>query len=524
MRSSRSSARAPHRSRLAALIVLLFVAVLAPSSSPNDPNLVVVFGAEACRLVAYDKNATGPLPSRPYDDQTVIPRASNGGRDINAQICHFPDGSGWFIAGEDSGQSLPTPIPAGWGIFQLQGQPGSFTANQIGKLTPTFQPQDFFQPENYGCAILPNGNILTTDVGDQYPPLPGNGQLILWFPPFDRWSQGPPFDGSTGTVRYCKLDVALETPGGIYVDGDDVYVASNRPSLDGAGGIDFTANGPGGVIRYDASTFPTSNDAAGGCGDTDITGAPLADAGSVAKELVIPANYALGVLTASAIARAPNGNLYVSSVFSGRIAEFDLDDPNLSLPPPLGGVAVRYIVQPPLGELPPVPPPLPSVPLFPTNGTPFGLGVDPYDGQVYYADLGIGTTPPGPISEAGDVYRVPFDGLGNPLAPVKISDEGYGYPDGIGVLSRAMLIHPSPALVRTGKTKQFTVVGLGLPNTVTWSVEEGPSGGTITAGGLYTAPAVVPPGARAHVLATSTADSSVVGRVPIDIRQNAGLR
>lgn len=516
MRSRRSFARTPYRSRLLALIALLFVALFAPSTPPNDPDLVIVFGAEACRLVAYDKHATGPLPTRPYHDQTVIPRANNGGRDINAQICHFPDGSGWFIAGEDTGQSLPAPIPAGWGIFQLQGQPGSFTANQIGKLTPTFQPQDFFQPENYGCGILPNGNVLTTDVGDQYPPLPGNGQLILWFPPFDRWSQGPPFDGSTGTVRYCKIDVAIETPGGIYVDGDDVYIASNRPSVDGGGEIDFTANGPGGVWRYDATTFPTSNDAAGGCGATDVTGAPLADPGTVFKELIIPANYALGVLTASAIARAPNGNLYVSSVFSGKIAEFDLSNPLSAL-----GVAERFIVEPPPGETPP-PPGGPSVPLFPTNGTPFGIGVDPDDGQVYYADLGIGTTPPGPVDDEGDVYRVPFDLLGNPLAPVKISDEPYDYADGIGVLERAMLIHPSPALVRTGRTKQFTVVGLGLLNTVTWSVEEGAAGGTITASGLYTAPATVPPGARAHVLATSVADSSVVGRAPVDIRQNAG--
>ena len=52
-----------------------------------------------------------------------------------------------------------------------------------------------------------------------------------------------------------------------------------------------------------------------------------------------------------------------------------------------------------------------------------------------------------------------------------------------------MLIHPSPAIVRTGRTKQFSVVGLGLSNSVVWSVEGGAANGTITAGGLYTAPA-----------------------------------
>ncbi len=497
MRSSCTSARSL-RSRLFALTALLSFSALAPTL-PNDPSLVVVFGAEACRLVAYDKQDS-------YANQTVIPRASNGGLDINAQVCFFPDGSGWFVAGEDTGQ--PT-VPAGFGIFQLQGQPGSFSANQIGKLTPTYQPQDIFQPENYGCGMLSDGRVVTTDVGDQYPPLPGNGQLILWFPPYDRWSEAP-YEGSTGQVSYCKLDVEIETAGGVYVDANDnIYVASNRPSVDGLGNVNLAANGPGGVIVY-RPPFPTSNDAAGGCGDVDVTGAPLATA--VDKELVIPANYLAGVLTASAIAEAPNGNLYVSSVFSGKIAEFAPGSLNASL-----GIAERFIVEPPI--LPPE-----TLP-YPTNGTPFGLGVDPDDGQVYYADLGIGANPlPGPVGGEGDVYRVPFDLLNAPQTPIEINDFGFDYPDGIAVLERAMLVHPSPATVRAGRTLQFGVVGLGLSNAVVWSVEGGAANGTITAGGLYTAPATVPAGGRAYVLAQSVADPTVVGRAPVLIRQNAGRR
>ena len=489
------SGRSPRRQRLLLLTSLLSVALFAPTC-PNDPGVVVVFGAEACRLVAYDKQDD-------YANQTVIPRASDGGLDINAQVCFFRDGSGWFVAGEDTGQPDP---PAGFGIFQLQGVPGMFSANQIGKLTPTYQPQDVFQPENYGCGILSDGRILTTDVGDQYPPLPGNGQLILWFPPFDRWSEEP-YDGSTGQVAYCKLDVAIETAGGIYVDDDDnVYVASNRPSLDAGGNVDLTATGPGGVLVY-RPPFPTGNDAADGCGLVDGTGAPLAT--TVDKELVIPANPLPGILTASAIARAPNGNLYVSSVFSGQIAEFALGSLNASL-----GIAERFIVEPPPAEVPP----------YPTHGTPFGLGVDPDDGQVYYADLGIGAAPPGPVAGEGDVYRVPFDGLDDPLAPIKINDTGFNYPDGIAVLERAMLIHPSPARVRTGRERQFGATGIGLSNTVVWSVEGGAANGTITPDGLYTAPASIPPGGHAYVLAESVDDPSVVGRSSVSIRQNAGER
>ena len=151
--------------------------------------------------------------------------------------------------------------------------------------------------------------------------------------------------------------------------------------------------------------------------------------------------------------------------------------------------------------------------------------MDPDDGQVYYADLGIGVgPPPGPEADEGDVYRVPFDAMGNPQPPIKINDQPYDYPEGIGVLERAVLIHPSPAIVRAGRTKSFGAVSLGLANPVTWNVEGGAANGTITAGGLYTAPALIPPGGRVHVLATNVADPSVVGRAPVDIRQNAGPR
>ena len=94
---------------------------------------------------------------------------TNGGRDINAQICFFPDGPGRFIAGEDTGQ--PT-IPPGWGIFQLQGHRGA-SANQIGKLTPTYQPTHCTRELRLRVPL--DGRVVTTDVGNQYPRRPGNG-------------------------------------------------------------------------------------------------------------------------------------------------------------------------------------------------------------------------------------------------------------------------------------------------------------------------------------------------------------
>src|SRR5688572_6306352 len=98
---------------LAAL--LAGVAVVDAPVRSAEPR-VLVFNGEANRLNAYDA-ATG-------EKQTVIHSAADEedgshsspspARDINAQLCFFPDGSRRFIAGEDTGQ----------GSGGVDGQPG----------------------------------------------------------------------------------------------------------------------------------------------------------------------------------------------------------------------------------------------------------------------------------------------------------------------------------------------------------------------------------------------------------------
>ncbi len=62
------------------------------------------------------------------------------------------------------------------------------------------------------------------------------------------------------------------------------------------------------------------------------------------------------------------------------------------------------------------------------------------------------------------------------------------------------------ATVSIGSSKSFTATVTGNANTaVTWTVQEGAPGGTITSGGVYTAPAT--PGTY-HVIATSVADNT----------------
>ena len=77
----------------------------------------------------------------------------------------------------------------------------------------------------------------------------------------------------------------------------------------------------GGIWRYDAKDFPTSDTAEGGCDGKDATGAPMAT--HVTSTLFIEPAKGNTLATPNAIAKGPNGKLYVSSVFNGVIAEFD---------------------------------------------------------------------------------------------------------------------------------------------------------------------------------------------------------
>jgi hypothetical protein len=70
----------------------------------------------------------------------------------------------------------------------------------------------------------------------------------------------------------------------------------------------------------------------------------------------------------------------------------------------------------------------------------------------------------------------------------------------------AVAVAPPSAAVASCKTATFTATVTGTSNTaVTWSVQEGAAGGTVTAAGVYTAPSTA---GTYHVVATSQADST----------------
>ncbi len=369
------------RFRVSALSLSLALVATVASSSPPDPQQVL-YGAEDNRLRRFDIDTLEPGP--PLEDIHVENESGDptNGRDVNGMICRIPDGSGRFVMGEDTGQPNP---PAGWGVFSPDG-------TQVGKLTATYNVSN---PEPFGCAFDAAGRLFTTEVGSQG--FDGeDGQLIMWFPPYDRFPGPPGAYPATNdpSDHFCKIAANISTALGIAIDaGGNVFVA---------------ASGGHAVLKY-APPFPTGPDAAGGCGLTDPLGSPLAD--TVNRTTHIPSNSGNGMDTFTGLALAPNGNLYVAAILSGKIAEFDPS-----------GTFVRFILDNTDFTFP-----------F-THGTPQGLAVGA-DGTLYYADLDlVGTFPNiGPGSN-GSFRRITFDSGGNPNTP-EIIKQGLSFPDGVSVLS-----------------------------------------------------------------------------------------
>ena len=334
---------------------------------------LVALSGQGNDLVAYDLDGNRRL---------VIENARDNpddGLDINAQVCFLDDRT--FIAGEDTGQ--PDIIP-GWGIFELVGD--TFTelsATQVGKLVPTYQPAGS-QPEMFGCGVLPDGRIVTTDVGNQASG-PGTGQLMLWFPPIE------------GTdIEFCMVDIDITTAQSIAIDGDDVLVASARPPT-------------AGVWRYtDLPTGPTPEE---GCDGIDVNGSPMVT--DAAETLFIdPADGGLGL--ANGLAASPHG-WYVSGVFTGVINEYEPD-----------GSFRREILRPPEGE---------SILDGPySTGTPNGIAVTD-DGTIWFADLALTFREGGGIGPGAGVGTVRIIRFvdGEPQPP-EIIDEGLAFPDAISII------------------------------------------------------------------------------------------
>ena len=341
---------------------------------PLQPAIVLT--AQANELDAY---ATTP----PFVTQTVVPSpaADRNGVAVSGQICTDPTDRHRFVAVD---RTAAADGQIGWGVFELSGSAlGKLSAKETARLVPTFQhARD--NPTPFGCGFLPDGRLVTTDVGNQSTG-PPNGQLVEWFPPFD-----------TDTVASCKVDVALAGPQGVLAENGAILVALSRG---------------GGVASFPIAALPTSGHSNGGCTRRDATRAPLAS--GVAHSPLIANAAAHGLESPAAIAPAGNGDLYLSFPRTGTIAEITID-----------GRYVRRVLAPPgfqaLGKRP-----------FST-GTPMGLGVDP-SGTLYYADPGL-VVKNGKVVDGlrtGTVRRILF--VGGVPQPPEVVDSGLQSPYGLEI-------------------------------------------------------------------------------------------
>src|SRR4051794_30275558 len=160
------------------------------TATTNAPSVPVLFSPQGNNLDAYSVTT-------PFAHERVVTNHDDdpNGWDINGEICFLDEHT--FVAGEDTGQPNP---PAGWAVFDLRGDHlGDFSAQRVTRLVPTYQPSDGY-PDNYGCGVLPDGRVVTTVIGNNASG-PEDGELLLWFPPFD----------GSAAPKFCVLDTIIGT-------------------------------------------------------------------------------------------------------------------------------------------------------------------------------------------------------------------------------------------------------------------------------------------------------------------------
>ncbi len=131
------------------------------------------------------------------------------------------------------------------------------------------------------------------------------------------------------------------------------------------------------------------------------------------------------------------------------------------------------------------------------NGVAWTIQESPSGGSV--SDAGFYTAP----ATAG-AFHVVATSLAAPLVNGSAT-----------VTVASIAVTPSPATADSCSTVSFSATVSGLTNTsVNWTVQEGSTGGTITPGGVYTAPAT--PGTY-HVVATSQASSNITATAAVTV-------
>jgi hypothetical protein len=113
----------------------------------------------------------------------------------------------------------------------------------------------------------------------------------------------------------------------------------------------------------------------------------------------------------------------------------------------------------------------------------------------------------GTVTDAG-LFTAPATAGTSLVTAISQADPRHTSTATVTVIS-PVTVSPASIIVAPDGTQSFTAVVTATGDTaVTWSVQEGAAGGTITAGGVYTAPST---NGSYHVVATSVADPALSG-------------
>jgi len=125
---------------------------------------------------------------------------------------------------------------------------------------------------------------------------------------------------------------------------------------------------------------------------------------------------------------------------------------------------------------------------------------------------------------SGGVYTAPASTGTYHVVATSVADTSKSATATVTVIAAPVVtvtVSPTAPTLLTNASQTFTPTVTGSANTaVTWAVTEGASGGTITSGGVYTAPATA---GTYHVVATSVADTSKSATATVTVTSNIAV-
>ncbi len=166
------------------------------------------------------------------------------------------------------------------------------------------------------------------------------------------------------------------------------------------------------------------------------------------------------------------------------------------------------------------PPPIVSITVSPSAATVFSTGTQGFTAMVTGTNNTAVTwsvqegAAGGTISSAG-AYTAPQAAGTYHVIATSQTDNTKSAIATVTVPSVAVAISPPAPIVFSGAAQGFTATVTGTNNpAVTWSVQEGAAGGSITSAGVYTAPQAI---GTYHVVATSQADNTKSAMASVNV-------